>query len=107
MFLLQLSGLFMSVVYPTLNSKGISCFEKSAHGAVAGVILFFTCTGAAVGPLAMGAVSDYFGHPKYGFVLATILAAILAGGLIVNLIFKPAQAMLEQREESEYAPQHV
>ena len=107
MFLLQLSGLFMSVVYPTLNSKGISCFEKSAHGAVAGVILFFTCTGAAVGPLAMGAVSDYFGHPKYGFVFATILAAILAGGLIVNLIFKPAQAMLEQREESEYAPQHV
>ena len=51
-FLLPLSGLFMSVLYPTINSKGISCFQKSQHGAVAGVILFFTCGGAAVGPQA-------------------------------------------------------
>src|SRR6202162_3156601 len=54
--LLPLSGLFMSVIYPTLNSKGISCFQKSEHGAVAGVILFFTCVSAVVGPLAMGAI---------------------------------------------------
>jgi MFS transporter, DHA1 family, quinolone resistance protein len=45
-FLLPLSGLFMSVMYPTLNSKGISCFEKSEHGAAAGVILFFTAVSA-------------------------------------------------------------
>ena len=30
----------MSIMYPTLNSKGISCFPKSQHGAAAGVILF-------------------------------------------------------------------
>ena len=70
-WLLPLSGLFMSMIYPTLNSKGISCFPKTEHGAVSGVILFFTCAAAALGPLAMGAVSDAFGHPKYGFVLAT------------------------------------
>ena len=70
-WLLPLSGLFMSMIYPTLNSKGISCFPKTEHGAVSGVILFFTCTAAALGPLAMGAVSDAFGHPRYGFVLAT------------------------------------
>ncbi len=40
-WLLPLSGLFMSIIYPTLNSKGISCFDKSQHGAAAGVILFF------------------------------------------------------------------
>jgi len=44
-YLLALSGLFMSVIYPTLNSKGISCFPKAEHGAIAGVILFFTCGG--------------------------------------------------------------
>ena len=38
-FLLPHSGLFVSVMYPTMNSKGISCFPKSQHGAVAGVIL--------------------------------------------------------------------
>ena len=69
-FLLPLSGLFMSMIYPTLNSKGISCFPKNQHGAVAGVILFFTACSAALGPLLMGLVSDYFGHVKYGFYLA-------------------------------------
>src|SRR5439155_178918 len=37
-FLLPLSGLFMSVMYPTINSKGISCVPKGDHGAAAGVI---------------------------------------------------------------------
>ena len=75
--LLPLSGLFMSVLYPTINSKGISCFRKPEHGAVAGVILFFTCVAAVLGPLAMGVISDHFGDPKYGFVLATGFAALL------------------------------
>ena len=67
-FLLPFSGLFMSDIYPTINSKGISCFRKTEHGAVAGVILFFTCRAGALGPLAMGAISDAFGDAKYGFV---------------------------------------
>ena len=57
-FLLPLSGLFMSVIYPTINSRGISCLPKSEHGAGAGVLLFFTCLSAVLAPLAMGAVSD-------------------------------------------------
>lgn len=32
-YTLPASGLFMSVIYPTLNSKGISCFKKAQHGA--------------------------------------------------------------------------
>ena len=39
-YLLPFSGLFMSVIYPTVNSKGISCVPKTEHGAAAGVILF-------------------------------------------------------------------
>ncbi|HVY66158.1 MAG TPA: MFS transporter, partial [Gammaproteobacteria bacterium] len=53
-YLLPLSGLFMSVLYPSLNSKGISGFPLHEHGAVAGIILFFTAIAAAVAPLAMG-----------------------------------------------------
>jgi len=93
-FLLPISGLFMSVIYPTINSKGISCFPKAQHGAVAGLILFFTCGAAALGPLAMGAVSDYFGQPKYGFVLATVFAALLCVGAVLNWIFDPARNLL-------------
>jgi fucose permease len=101
-YLLALSGVFMSVIYPTLNSKGISCFPKSEHGAVAGVILFFTCAGAALGPLAMGAVSDWFGGLRYGFILATIWAALLFAGLLYNWIANPTREVLLRSDESEY-----
>jgi fucose permease len=100
--LLPLSGLFMSMIYPTLNSKGISCFPKTEHGAVSGVILFFTCTSAALGPLAMGAVSDWFKHPRFGFVLATVFAGLLFVGLLVNWIYDPAKKRLATLDTSEY-----
>jgi fucose permease len=92
----------MSMIYPTLNSKGISCFPKSEHGTVAGVILFFTCAAAALGPLAMGAISDAFGHPRYGFVLASLFAALLFVGLLLNWIYDPARERLVTLDSSEY-----
>jgi MFS transporter, DHA1 family, quinolone resistance protein len=101
-WLFPLSGLFMSMIYPTLNSKGISCFPKTEHGAVSGVILFFTCASAALGPLAIGAIGDIFGHLKYGFILATAFAALLFAGLLLNWIYNPAQERLSQLDSSEY-----
>jgi len=90
-FLLPLSGLFMSMIYPTLNSKGISCFPRAKHGAVAGVILFFTAVSAAIAPLLMGIVSDMFGHVAYGFYLATFFAGLLTIMAIFNLMKKPSR----------------
>lgn len=101
--LLPLSGLFMSVIYPTVNSKGISCFPKINHGSVAGIILFFTAAGAALGPLLMGVVSDLFNsNAKYGFMLATVLAFLLFIGFLLNSIYNPTQERLKQLNESEY-----
>jgi fucose permease len=94
-WLLPLSGLFMSVMYPTLNSKGISCFPRTEHGAIAGVILFFTAFAAAVGPLAMAAVSDALGDIRFGFMLATGFAMLLFAGLLWNRLAAPAAARLE------------
>jgi len=101
-FLLPLSGLFMSVIYPTLNSKGISCFPKMEHGAVAGVILFFTCGAAVVGPLAMGAISDSLGNPQYGFILATGFAGLLFISLLLNWILNPTRSVLQKLDMTEY-----
>jgi MFS transporter, DHA1 family, quinolone resistance protein len=101
-YLLPLSGLFMSMIYPTLNSKGISCFHKAEHGAAAGVILFFTAAAAALGPLAMAAVSDHFGDAKYGFVLATAFSFLLLVGLLLNLALDPAKKRLQMLEKLEY-----
>ena len=101
--LLPLSGLFMSGLYPTINSKGIICFPKSSHGAVAGVILFFTAAGAAFGPLTMGAASDAFGKdPLVGFILATVFAGVLLAGTVFNALYSPTAARLKKLDESEY-----
>jgi fucose permease len=94
--LLPVSGLFMSVLYPTINSKGISCFPKPEHGAVSGVILFFTCLSAVLAPLAMGEISDSFGSPRYGFILATGFAALLFVSLLLNWILNPTREILNQ-----------
>lgn len=101
-FLLPLSGLFMSVLYPTINSKGISCFRKAEHGAIAGVILFFTCAAAVVGPLAMGAISDSLGGPKYGFILATGFASLLFVALLLNWVANPTRQVLGELDATEY-----
>jgi fucose permease len=101
-YLLPLSGLFMSVIYPTINSKGISCLPKSEHGAGAGVILFFTCAAAVAAPLAIGAVSDAFGRIEYGFALATGFAALLFVGALFNWLLNPTRAVLDQLDVTEY-----
>ena len=102
-YLLPLSGLGMSLIYPTLNSKGISCLPRADHGAAAGVILFFTCVSAVVSPMAMGAVSDAMGHIIYGFWLATACATLLFAGLLLNWLFDPTRPVLERLDASEYA----
>jgi len=100
-YLLPLSGLFMSTIYPTLNSKGISCFPKSEHGSVAGLILFFTALSAALAPLAMALVADglFEGDMRYGFLLATGFAATVFVLAIYNWLVKPATNALAQHAD--------
>lgn len=103
LYLFPLTGIFMSVIYPTFNSKGISCFPKHQHGSVAGVILFFTAAGAAAGPFIMGVVSDSMGgDAKYGFIVATGFASLLFIGLVYNYLKNPTQKRLSDIEASEY-----
>ena len=103
LYLFPLTGIFMSVIYPTFNSKGISCFERHQHGSVAGVILFFTAAGAAFGPLVMGLVSDAMGgDAKYGFMVAMGFATILFLGLLYNYLYDPTSKRLSLVEASDY-----
>lgn len=97
-FLLPASGLFMSMIYPTLNSKGISCFAKCEHGTVAGIILFFTAVAAALGPLLMGLIGDWFGHVRYGFYLATGFAGLLLIAMFYNWLKSPAEQQLAMQD---------
>ncbi len=103
-FLLPLSGLFMSMIYPTLNSKGINCFPKAEHGAIAGLILFFTAFAAALGPVLMAFVADIFagGNMRAGFILATVFAGVLFLFALYNFKHDPAGNVLLSTDETEY-----
>ncbi len=98
-FLLPLTGLFMSVIYPTINSKGLSCSPKEKHGSIGGIILFFTAAGAAIGPLIMGAVSDAYQSPLHGFMVATGFAVLLFALALYNYMFNPAEKRLASIKE--------
>lgn len=105
LYLLPACGLFMSMIYPTLNSKGISCLHKDRHGAAAGLILFFTAAAAALGPLAMAYVADGLGggDMRVGFYLATVFAGALFVMCLWNWRYDPAGAVLSAADRTDYA----
>jgi fucose permease len=102
-YALPATGLFMSVLYPTINSTGISCFERQRHGSIAGLLLFFTCVSAVLAPLAMGLVGDLVGTSTFSIVLGGVFATLLAAMCLWNLIRKPAAARLAERNRKDYA----
>ena len=104
---LPLSGLFMSVLYPTINSKGISCFPRSRHGEVAGLLLFFTCISAVLAPLTMAALSDALGDPKYSLYLASACCVVLTGLGAWNLVQDPTRGRLRDRDEEDYGAERA
>ncbi|MXO66415.1 MFS transporter [Altericroceibacterium endophyticum] len=101
-FALPATGIFMSVLYPTMNSTGISCFEKARHGSIAGFLLFFTCVGAVIAPLAMGAVGDWLDNSDYSMVLGSVFASVLAVLCLWNLIAQPIARKLAERNSADY-----
>jgi hypothetical protein len=55
----------------------------------------------------MGAVSDAFHHPRYGFVRATIFAGLFFAGLLVNRIYDPAQRHLATLDRASTVPPNL
>jgi len=100
LWLMPLSGLFMSMIYPTLNSKGISCFGRQQHGAVAGLILAFTALSAALAPALMALIGDLAADVSAGFYLATVFSALLAAAMLYNYLAQPAKRRLDYRRQS-------
>lgn len=99
---LPATGLFMSVLYPTINSTGISCYDKGRHGSIAGLLLFFTCMSAVLAPLAMGALGDWLADSSYAILLGGVFATLLALLCGWNKSRAPFAALLAQRDADDY-----
>lgn len=102
-FALPATGLFMSVLYPTINSTGISCYDKGRHGSIAGLLLFFTCISAVFAPMAMGAMGDWLGDSVYSVVLGAVFATLLAALCAWNVSRQPFAATLAKRDRDDYS----
>lgn len=100
---LPATGIFMSVLYPTINSTGISCFEKSKHGAISGLLLFFTCLSAVLAPLGMAALGDGLGDTRYSIALGASMTTVLALLCFWNWARQPFAALLFERNAADYA----
>ena len=101
-FALPATGLFMSVLYPTINSTGISCFDKGRHGSIAGLLLFFTCLSAVFAPLAMGAMGDVMGDSRYAIIVGAVFATLLVLLCLWNATRQPFRHRLAERDASDY-----
>lgn len=101
-FALPATGLFMSVLYPTINSTGISCYDKGRHGSVAGLLLFFTCLSAVFAPLAMGAIGEAKGDSVWALGLGAVFGTLLAVLCAWNYRFAPFAHRLATRDIGDY-----
>ena len=57
-FFMPLSGLFMSIVFPTVTAS-VSAIHKENMGSILGILFAFSGVGGAVGPWTVGIVSDW------------------------------------------------
>ncbi len=75
LFFLPLSGLFMSIVFPTVTAS-VSAIHQENMGSILGILFAFSGVGGAVGPWTVGVISDWAGI-EMGFA-STIGFGLLA-----------------------------
>lgn len=101
-YALPATGLFMSVQYPTINSTGISCYERMRHGSIAGLLLFFTCLSAVLAPLAMALIGDHLGDSRYSIAVGAVFASALVLLCFWNWGRQPFAQRLSERNRNDY-----
>ena len=79
-FVFPLIGLFLAPIYPIVNSTIISATEKHFHGAVAGLLTFFSAIGGTSGSVIIGYLFQKIGGSKafyFSLIPLMILVVVL------------------------------
>lgn len=92
-FLLPLTGLFLSIIFPTITAA-VSDLHKENIGAVLGLLFTFAGVGGMLGPWLIGLLSDRFGI-TLGLALVLVFCALMIVSLI--MLMKSAQTPLEDK----------
>lgn len=75
-FIFPLIGLFLAPIYPLVNSTILSTTNKDSHGAVAGLLTFFSAIGGTFGSVIIGVLFQKIGGGK-AFYFSLIPLSIL------------------------------
>jgi MFS transporter, FHS family, glucose/mannose:H+ symporter len=79
-FVFPLIGLFLAPIYPIVNSTILSATEKQFHGAVAGLLTFFSAIGGTFGSLTIGYLFEKIGGSKafyFSLIPLTVLIVVI------------------------------
>ncbi|MBP6827740.1 MAG: MFS transporter [Saprospiraceae bacterium] len=79
-FIFPLIGLFLSPVYPAINSLILSGLPKQKHGLMSGLIIIFSALGGTTGSIITGNIFGKFGG-QTAFYFSLIPIGILLTGL--------------------------
>lgn len=81
-FILPMIGMFMSPIYPAINSAVLSALPRHRHATMTGLIVISSALGGTLGSLVTGFIFDYLdGQSAFYFMLLpmAVLALILTG----------------------------
>ncbi|MCE9685158.1 MFS transporter [Shewanella sp. AS16] len=81
-FILPMLGMFMSPIYPAINSAVLSALPRHRHAPMTGLIVIFSALGGTLGSLITGLIFDHFdGQSAFYFMLLpmAVLALTLRG----------------------------
>lgn len=89
-FFLPLSGLFLSIIFPTVTAA-VSDQHTENQGAILGLLFTFAGVGGMVGPWVIGAASDLLGL-QLGFGTSLLFGGLMSAALLVLLVREPKRA---------------
>ncbi len=89
-FFIPLSGLFMSIVFPTVTAS-VSAIHRESMGSILGILFAFSGAGGAIGPWTVGIVSDWAGI-EIG-IASTIAFGLFAIAALVGLKEKRVRSL--------------
>jgi FHS family glucose/mannose:H+ symporter-like MFS transporter len=92
-FVFPLIGLFLAPIYPIVNSTIISATEKHFHGAVAGLLTFFSAIGGTCGSVIIGYLFQKIGGSKAFYFSLIPLAILVIVLFFINKINKKNEVL--------------
>jgi fucose permease len=81
-FLLPLSGLFMSIIFPTITAE-VTERHQDNIGIILGLLFAFAGVGGMFGPWLIGVTADALASIQLGFGVTVIYCVLLAGATLV------------------------